>query len=159
MHYAVKNRLSYKAVEDLIALMKSHCPSPNNLPNTFYELKKFVMELNQHTLIHLCSNCYIKLPDKKPKCNCCTNADICDLVLLSLEQRLLQLYEKHDNFQYPHIRMHDSSCLCDIYDGKAFQNLMAKDGFLSCSHNTGLVLSTDGVPVFKSSKGSHGLCI
>ena len=31
---------------------------------------------------------------------------------------------------------------------------MKSGGFLSCSDNSGLVLSTDGVPVFKSSKGS-----
>lgn len=31
---------------------------------------------------------------------------------------------------------------------------MSPEGFLSTNHNTGLVISTDGVPIFKSSKGS-----
>lgn len=50
--------------------------------------------------------------------------------------------EKHDHFQYPF----DNQSLQDMHDGKG--------RFLSIPQNTGLVLSTDGVPIFKSSKGS-----
>ena len=46
------------------------------------------------------------------------------------------------------------SLLQDMHDGKALADLMSPGRFLSIPQNTGLVLSTDGVPIFKSSKGS-----
>ena len=42
----------------------------------------------------------------------------------------------------------------DIYDGQVFASLMKDGGFLTCSENVGLILCTDGVPVFKTSSGS-----
>lgn len=41
----------------------------------------------------------------------------------------------------------------DMHDGTVIKNLMSP-GFLSVAENTGLVISTDGVPIYKSSKGS-----
>ena len=62
--------------------------------------------------------------------------------------------EKHDHFLYPFKRIQDSQYLRDMHDGKAFTDLMSPGNFLSTPQSTGLVLSTDGVPIFKSSKGS-----
>ena len=42
----------------------------------------------------------------------------------------------------------------DIYDGQVFANLMRYGSFLSFSENVGLILCTDGVPIFKASSGS-----
>ena len=55
---------------------------------------------------------------------------------------------------YPFHRAYDPTCVRDIYDGAVFRQLMADNGFLSKPENTGLILCSDGVPVFKSSKGS-----
>lgn len=54
-------------------------------------------------------------------------------------------------FKFPFER---PTCIKDIYDGDVFKHLMANGDFLSTAENTGLILCTDGVPVFKSSKGS-----
>ncbi len=62
--------------------------------------------------------------------------------------------EKHNNFNYPFQREADSHFMKDIHDGKVFQELMVNGGLLSRPGNVGLILSSDGVPVFKSSKGS-----
>ena len=62
--------------------------------------------------------------------------------------------EKHDSFQYPFKRKQDDESLRDVHDGTAFSDLMTPGNFLSDHNSTGLVLSTDGVPIFKSSKGS-----
>ena len=62
--------------------------------------------------------------------------------------------EKHDNFKYPFQREADPFFMKDIHDGSVFQQLMINGGLLSTPENVGLILSSDGVPVFKSSKGS-----
>ena len=62
--------------------------------------------------------------------------------------------EKHDNFNYPFQREADSDFMTDIHDGSVFRQLMVNGGLLSRHGNVGLILSSDGVPVFKSSKGS-----
>lgn len=68
---------------------------------------------------------------------------------------LIIIIERHDRFQYPWTRTDaDPSCLKDIHDGEVIRVLMKDEGFLSCPENTGLILCTDGVPIFKSSKGS-----
>lgn len=54
--------------------------------------------------------------------------------------------------QVAHICNDDA--ICDIYDGEVFKELAKPPNFLSANTNTGLIMSTDGVPVFKSSKGS-----
>lgn len=56
--------------------------------------------------------------------------------------------------QYPlSNRIHDGE-LHDIWNGDGVKPLARKDGFLSRCNNLGLLLSTDGVPLFKSSAGS-----
>ena len=57
--------------------------------------------------------------------------------------------EEHNYFTYPFTRHADQFHLRDIYDGGVL-----KTGFLSVPENTGLVLCSDGGPVFNSSKGS-----
>ena len=47
------------------------------------------------------------------------------------------------------MRSRDDEYLQDIHDGNAFVDLMLPGNFLYHNSNTGLVLSTDGVPIFK----------
>uniref|UniRef100_A0A1X7V742 DUF4218 domain-containing protein n=1 Tax=Amphimedon queenslandica TaxID=400682 RepID=A0A1X7V742_AMPQE len=108
MHFAIANRLTYKAMNDLITLIKAHCPAtPNGCPKSFYQFKKYFESLKEH-----------------------------------------------DKFSYPFTRLKDEVTIKDIHDGSTIQQLMSADGFLSVQENTGLALCSDGVPVFKSSKGS-----
>ena len=62
--------------------------------------------------------------------------------------------EQHDCFRYPASRDQDDNKMRDIHDGDVVKHLMERNEFLSAEQNTGLVLCSDGVPVFKSSKGS-----
>lgn len=64
------------------------------------------------------------------------------------------ILDEHNQFNHPLKRNHSDDLIQDIYDGSAVQQLMAGNGFLSAQGNTGLVLCSDGVPVYKSSKGS-----
>ena len=50
-------------------------------------------------------------------------------------------------------RIHDGE-MHDIWNGDGVKRLTRKGAFLSQSDNLGLLLSTDGVPLFKSSAGS-----
>ena len=63
--------------------------------------------------------------------------------------------ENFNYFQYPTVRqtVTNSTDLKDIHDGQAFEHMM-HHGFLSNSNHTGLIVSADGVPVFKSNQGS-----
>ena len=40
--YAIKNKLSYQATTELLALMRIHFPSPNHFPPSFHLLKKYL---------------------------------------------------------------------------------------------------------------------
>ena len=62
--------------------------------------------------------------------------------------------EQHDQFTYPFRRLNNPTTLRDIHDGAVFQQLMTGGGLFSTPESTGLLLCSDGVPVFKSSKGS-----
>lgn len=67
---------------------------------------------------------------------------------------LLLPLEEHDQFKYPFTRSTDVNLLQDIHDGSTYKQLMTSGGSLAMSDSTGLILCSDGVPVFKSSKGS-----
>uniref|UniRef100_A0A1X7TR45 Uncharacterized protein n=1 Tax=Amphimedon queenslandica TaxID=400682 RepID=A0A1X7TR45_AMPQE len=159
MYFAVKNRLSYKAIKDLITLIKAHCPTEQNYcPKSFYEFKKYFESLNKQILLKFCSVCMKNLEQADKTCSnrqCIKQkARVCDLALFPIEERLKQLYEEHDKFIYPFIRKNDDATMRDVHDGSSIRNLMSEGGFLSCPENTGLALCSDGVPVYKSSKGS-----
>ena len=124
--------------------------------------------------MRFCSICLDKLDTSIQRCTKHTcvkaNGKVCFLDLLPIKDRLIQLYlgeEKYiftfssiklldnDNFfRYPSTRKVNSSYMTDIHDGQVFAELMKDGGVLSASGNTGLILSADGVPIFKSSQGS-----
>ncbi len=53
--------------------------------------------------------------------------------------------------QYPFTRQHHSNYIKDIQDGEEYKKLMEPGNFLSVPEHTGLILCSDGVPLFKSS--------
>ena len=56
--------------------------------------------------------------------------------------------------QYPFNRNSSGDFLCDLQDGSGYLELMKPGRFLSVPEHLGLMLNTDGVAVFKSSKHS-----
>ena len=59
-----------------------------------------------------------------------------------------------DTLQYPFNRDVTPDHLCDIQDGLKYTELAKPGRFLSFPEHTGLILNTDGVAVFNSSKHS-----
>ncbi len=53
--------------------------------------------------------------------------------------------------QYPFVRTSTPENIQDIQDGSMYKSLMVPGEFLSVPEHTGLILCTDGVPLFKSS--------
>ncbi len=62
--------------------------------------------------------------------------------------------EKWEQLQYPFSRNSSPGSIHDIQDGKLYRELQKPDGFLTVPENTGLILCTDGVQLFKSSNQS-----
>lgn len=58
------------------------------------------------------------------------------------------------NWNSLQVRPSDTDALCDIWDGSALRPLCVPGRFFSNKNNFALSLSTDGVPLFKSSKMS-----
>ena len=93
LNYAVSNKLTYRAIEELISLVSVHCPDPNLCPPSLYKLKKYFQSMDKSTIIQYCSNCFGQLPDEMPcpKASC-IKAKACYLALFFIEERLKQLY-------------------------------------------------------------------
>lgn len=58
MHFANQNKLSYTAINDLLALLQLFCPEPNNIPSSFYRFKKFFKQFSSdYTKKKYCLDC------------------------------------------------------------------------------------------------------
>ena len=58
MKYAMKHKLSWEAVADLLQIVKLHCPSPNNVPSTLFHFKKYFKDMQCPVQHHyFCSTC------------------------------------------------------------------------------------------------------
>ena len=62
--------------------------------------------------------------------------------------------DKWDQLQYPFTRERTDGKLQDIQDGEAYLELSKPGGFLAVPEHTGLILCSDGVQLFKSSRQS-----
>ena len=70
MQFAYKYKLSYKALQGLIHLLHSICPTPNALPTSLYKLKIFFQQFSAgYKDQKVCSICSIPYEDK---CSTCT---------------------------------------------------------------------------------------
>ena len=67
MQFCMMRKLSYTAIGELLKLLQVLCPTPNRLPSTVFQLKKFFNRFNMsYDYSNLCSNC----DTKKEECNC-----------------------------------------------------------------------------------------
>ena len=67
---------------------------------------------------------------------------------------LFVVSDKWDQLQYPFTRERIDGKLQDIQDGEAYKELSKPGGFLAVPEHTGLIMCSDGVQLFKSSKQS-----
>ena len=63
----------------------------------------------------------------------------------------INLSENWDALCYPFIHISSPDTVEDIQDGSEYRKLMEPGEFLSVPEHTGLILCSDGVPLFKSS--------
>ena len=71
----------------------------------------------------------------------------------TFQLRIITFCIGHNSFNYPHERESTHEYLGDIFDGLALEGLMAPGELLSFTDHTGLILCSDGAPIFKSSQG------
>ena len=72
MQYKVRHNLTYRALGDLLKLLKLHCPTPSFIPTSLYEFKKHFNQLGNTAVIHhYCSYCLSNIPT--PEQEICEN--------------------------------------------------------------------------------------
>eukprot|EP00731_Ephydatia_muelleri_P012555 Em0006g1449a len=95
-----------------------------------------------------------EIPMAEKKCcrQQCKGSTVCNFVILPFEDHLLQLCEENwDKLQYPFTRRQETDMQHDLQDGSKYRALMQPGEFLSVPEHIGLILCSDGIPVFKSS--------
>ena len=86
MKFATSNNLTYKAIDDLLHLLKFLCPKPNILPSTIYKLKQFFSDYTvPYTNEKYCTKCKNK---GEGKCDQPQSANIGNLVSIDIEKPL-----------------------------------------------------------------------
>ena len=68
--YAVSNRLTDTAIQQLLELIKMHIPSSDHCPPSLYKLKKKLGRVNGITTLKFCSNCKKEVPKSCPNSIC-----------------------------------------------------------------------------------------
>ena len=69
MKYAMKHKLSWEALADLLQIVKLHCPFPNNVPSTLFHFKKHFKDLQYPTQHHyFCSTCLSEVSENAKVC-------------------------------------------------------------------------------------------
>jgi hypothetical protein len=115
-----------------------------------------------------------QVPLENKQCSSCAdrNSQICYYTLLPFQEHLAEIFsgmyipniirspiemivipiENWDKVQYPFRRHVDPDVLQDIQDGKRYKK---QSKFFCVPEHAGLILCTDGVPLFKSSGRYH----
>lgn len=172
LSFFLRHRLTWVALEDMLALFDALIGSQSKLPKTKYFFKKvFRVEKNESAIFHFyCKNCQlyidnyenlnekIKKNKEEVKCsNCDTMFSFYKMneghffIQLPIRKQLEQKIVDYDIVNYdttPH-----SECITDVFDGTLYKSLRKKIGNQNQKLVT-LTLNTDGVRVFKSKRKS-----
>ena len=164
MQFCIANNLTYTAIDELLKLLVIICPDSNFIPKSFYLFKKFFQQFTPiYDYEKICPKCICNVIN----CTCEGSKLLAHLVHLDISkqlERILQgiysiyilyfiLYNVFlENWQHllP-INASRNGTLQDVWDGSGLHPLIAPDRFFSNPHNMALSLSTDGVPLYKSS--------
>ncbi|KAL5505856.1 hypothetical protein EMCRGX_G007386 [Ephydatia muelleri] len=154
-YFSVTNNLSEAATKQLQDLIAIHCPKRDQCARSTYQLRKRLNLFDDVEMHMYCSECMKELKDTK-KCidrNCRRKrSKVCYLSLLPFHQHLSTIFSNKWNDILKHFsRKRTKGIIQDIDDGTICESLRAEGAFLSCPEHAGLILCTDGVPVFKSS--------
>ena len=143
------------ALEQLLLLIRLHCPPDNRLPTSIASLKQIFNNIGTPKSIHLfCPGCYNSLNEEDKECSACGKSlKGCNLpffLTVDIEHQLTNIFDKPGNWD--DIRRYrfadrEPGVIKDIYDGKLYRG----NQFLQNPNNISFVMNTDGVPLFKSS--------
>ncbi len=92
--YVAKNKLSYKATEQLLELLRLHLPQPNIFPFSFHALKKHFDSMNNMKVTKFCSTCSKTIDKELTKCpnSVCTSSTPSHFALLPFEDQLAEIF-------------------------------------------------------------------
>ena len=148
MQFALCNNLTNEGIEKLLKLLKLLLPSPNRLPRSFYKLKAFFEAFSvPYRDLAVCGTC----EGYTEHCNCqVAKQTECHLLQISLAKPLSAIIDKNwDLLQYA--SSNTDHVIRDVWDGLS----MKRANFDSGNKRTiSLIISTDGIPLFKSSTKS-----
>ena len=130
MTFAIRHSLNYTALNDLLALMKAVCPSPNNIVCIW----DFLGKSNYPKVLYFyCSSCHnFLMKDNKPQerlCPKCEKPLMTEyFVQIPLLDQLKQLFKDPDMFtklQHRFERQTQQNVISDVYDGLLYKHFVS----------------------------------
>ena len=145
MQFALCNNLTNEAIEKLLKLLKLLLPSPNHLPRSFYKLKAFFEQFSvPYRHLEVCKTC----KDYTEQCHCLTKQTACHLLQISVAKPLSAIIDKNwELLQYT--SSNTDHVIRDVWDGLSMKETNFEPS--SNKRTISLIISTDGIPLFKSS--------
>jgi len=145
MQFALSNNLTNDAIENLLELLNLFLPFPNHLPKSYYKLKKFFDQFSvPYSKSEVCTACN----NFKEDCNCQPPLQATGHLLhISLTKPLSAVLTNHWNsLQFS--SDNSDNLYRDIWDGTFMKTVNESDNH---ERVISLLISTDGIPLFKSS--------
>ena len=172
--FALSNHLSDAATQQLTELIRMHCPSDEHCAKSTYQLRnqlKFNLEVESKAFCSLCKEEINEVSKMCSKSKCKSkNSGVCYLAVLPFHSHLHTIFtgkifilcciifscffftEKWQEIcTHFESLQHERTTINDIHNGEVFRSLRGEGKFLCVPEHTGLILSCDGVPAFKSS--------
>lgn len=85
MQFCLAHKLSYAAISELLKLLQLLCPSPNRLPTTVYQFKKYFNQFQMpHVYSNICSSCQANVEE----CRCDHQVHNGHLITIPLKKQL-----------------------------------------------------------------------
>ncbi|XP_064381793.1 uncharacterized protein LOC135330772 [Halichondria panicea] len=149
MQFCTSFKLSYTAIGALLTLLIFISPEQNLIPPTLYKLKRF---FERQTPVHSHKKICMTCDANKEECTCENlHSPTADLVHLNITKSVEAVLSKNSNslIQLPELSTDDEN-LSDVWDGAVLREGVISGKF-SGGDRLALSMSTDGVPIFKSS--------
>ncbi|KAE8747531.1 hypothetical protein FOCC_FOCC005692 [Frankliniella occidentalis] len=156
---ALAHNLSGACVADILKLIEIHCPEPNRCVNSLYKYKKYFSALNSPLVRrYYCSFCENILGGQDEVCGLCQRRrGVSFFIEMPVIPQVKALFKRPGFYELIRDRMRDRRRRVDgnyedIYDGMVYQQYQ-NDVNIQPHNSLSLMWYTDGVRIFKSSKG------
>lgn len=158
MSMAVRHGMTKAMQADLLKFAELHCPPENNCKTTLHGLRKQFAGIDTPLTRHFyCRTCLRPVEHEKSVCPTCEESKNSYFLTASIRTQLQALFERpgfHNSLQHERIRrgVQDALNYADVYDGAVYRKLRENGSFLDNPSNISLIMYTDGVRIFSSSK-------